>query len=242
MIVLAVAAMIIDYENELFDKWKAVFPNETKKKFVPDGVVDEASWSSADIKVLYLLKEVNGADTEWDLRQYLLEYSNLENRNSTTMNNLIRWHYGVVNSGRSESWSEVERNLESVELLEKLFAQICVVNIKKIAGGGTVDWDNFEKYLLYEQNGRKTNLEYLKSQLELYKPDFIICGKTSYILPMLYGKEFEYENWLETSRGIRYLIYNGIVYIDFCHPYVRAPKNMVYYSLVDAVEEIKAQL
>jgi len=228
---------IKEKEDALFAEWKQLWKQdisqEVKSIFVTDGIVDEEVWNTEPLRVMYFLKEVNGGDKEWDERDYLFNYNikdEYRKTHSPTINTLIRWQYGI-NCGKTADWQQVEKSTQDEELQTKLLSQIALVNIKKTAGGGTVDWNNFDNYINMPQN-----IEYLKRQLALYNPQVVICGKTAWYMSILKGwKDAE---WEETSRGVRFIKENGTIYIDFVHPEVRAPKNIIYYALLDALEEI----
>jgi hypothetical protein len=52
-------------ENELLDRWVNNCPG-----LIRDGVVNPEQYLNSKIKILYLLKEVNGG-SDWDLRDFL---------------------------------------------------------------------------------------------------------------------------------------------------------------------------
>ena len=220
-------------EDALFTRWKQYVQQSSDSFFVTDGIVNEDTWNQAPLKVMYFLKEVNGADTEWDERDYLLNYNSKEEYRKThspTINTLLRWQYGIT-CGKEHNWQSVEKAMQDENLQLDLLSQIALVNIKKTAGGGTVNWNNFDKYIKIPKN-----INFLREQLALYSPDVIICGKTAWYMSILKGwKDFD---WKETQRGIRYIKENETVYIDFVHPEVRAPKNIIYYALIDTFKEL----
>ena len=221
-------------EDELFLEWKALVKKESSAIFVTDGIVNEDRWKQATMKVLYLLKEVNGADDEWDERDYLANYNVKDpyiNTHSPTIDVLTKWQFGITDRGIS-SWHDVEKQTQDKTLQTAMLEQICLVNIKKTAGGGVVDWDRFDAYFAIRENR-----EYLKKQLALYDPQIVICGGTAWQLCQIKG--WDYNNWKQTSRGIRYFVDANTTYIDFCHPNNRGPKNMIYYALIDALTELE---
>lgn len=217
-------------ENILFEQWKKSVREQSDAIFVPDGVVNEKEWTASTCKVLYLLKEVNGADAEWDEREYLANYNRKTSYISQTIETVAKWQYGIE-YGAGRTWKLVQEDLKDNELLTKLLSHICLVNIKKTAGGGLVDWDKFDAYFSIQ-----ANRERLKEQLGFYCPNIVICGGTARHLCKING--WDYNNWSETSRGVRYYKDEKTTYLDFCHPNNRGPKNMIYYALLDALEEI----
>ena len=222
-------------EDLLFDEWKEVVREQSPSAiFVTDGIVNEEVWEASDVKVLYLLKEVNGADEEWDERDYLKNY-NLNpaymNTHSPTIDTLIKWQFGI-NNGKDVSWDKAEKTAMEKDTQTKMLSQICLVNIKKTAGGGIVNWDKFDAYFVNQENQVR-----LKKQLDLYSPDVVICGGTAWHLCQIKG--CNYDEWSQTKRGVRYYRDGSTLYLDFCHPNNRGPKNMIYYALLDALEELE---
>lgn len=220
-------------ENKLFSQWKSKVSETSSAIFVTDGIVSEADWSSAPTKVLYLLKEVNGADEEWDERDYLANY-NLNptyiHSHSPSIDTLAKWQFGISDRGAS-SWADIEKQLQDKAMQSALLKQICLVNIKKTAGGSVVDWAQFDAYFAAEENRT-----FLKCQLDLYNPHIVICGGTAWHLCQIKG--WNYNSWQQTFRGVRYYKDAGVTYIDFCHPNNRGPKNMIYYALIDTLKEL----
>lgn len=73
-------------ENELLDKFSTKINGMVK-----DGVVSWNDYLQSDIKILFVLKEVNGSDN-WDLRAFLREGGRAD-----TWNNITRWLMGIRN-------------------------------------------------------------------------------------------------------------------------------------------------
>lgn len=224
---------MMEKEDKLFALWKKEIQSDSGAIFVDDGIVDEQEWNKSPIKVIYLLKEVNGGDKEWDERDYLKRYNTAPQyikTHSPSIDALLRWQYGIT-KGSNYTWSEVENALEQVDIQNQLLSQFALVNVKKTAGGSVVDWSKFDPYF---NNVR--NREFLKKQLAIYNADLVICGGTAWHLCEVMG--WDYNDWKETKRGVRYYKMGQTVYLDFCHPNIRAPRNIVYYALVDAVSEL----
>ena len=225
--------MLREKENILFESWKKEISKDSGTVFVADGVVDENKWNTASIKVLYLLKEVNGGDNEWDERDYLLHYNDKPEyikTHSPTIDVLIKWQYGIIN-GNSVSWEDMQKATANKVVQSELLSQICLVNCKKTAGGSLVDWNDFSAYI-----EKTVNILNLKEQLSYYSPNIVVCGGTAWFLNQIF--EWKNTDWKQTSRGIAYCKKGNTIYIDFCHPNNRGPKNMIYYGLADAVYEI----
>lgn len=219
---------ITEQENRLFSEWKQ---NKHEGYFITDGVVNEHIWRNVAVKVLYLLKEPNGADEEWDERTYLAEYSKGVVPRSLTVNAIIKWQYGIMH-GSSIPWDMVVKETAKKEVQQEMLSQVCWVNMKKTAGGASVDKQNFASYF-----AESINVSNLQKQLTFYKPDIVICGGGSGYLCRLKG--WKNSIWQQTSRGINYHREDNVIYIDFWHPANRGVSgNVLYYTLLDAVEEL----
>jgi len=229
--------MLAERENAIFSEWKSSLPQEQRDNFIPDGIVDEEKWSEAKLKILYLLKEVNGG-ADWDEREYLAGYNTVQefiNTHSPSIDALITWTYGLTSGNVDEPWSQVLSATADKTIQSALLSKIGVVNFKKVSGFGVADSKSLDTFAT-----EPSNQEMLRRQLALYHPDIVICGGTAYYLEALYREDFAAEKWRTTSRGVRYAKRENTTYIDFCHPLIRAPRNMIYYSLLDAVKEIKS--
>lgn len=228
--------MIREKENELFAKWKTEL--KMPDAFISDGVVNENGWQNTPVRVLYLLNEVNDGKN-WDERDYLARYDiekQYKNTHSQSIDALALWQLGLNMLWEPDmwkgvsTWGEIDCLAKEPAARTSLLNHIAVVNLRKNFSGGTVDWSTFDTYWAEERNR-----ELLKEQLALYHPDYVICSGTAWALEKLYGKW----KWEQTSRGVSYYMFNGVTYIDFCNPDARAPRNIVFYALVDAVKEIE---
>ena len=119
---------IRELEEKLFDEWqekeKLEYNNENKKNFVRDGLVDEESYFKAPVKILYLLKKVNGGDKDWDLREFVKNGGR-----SATWNNITRWTKGIFRYREELNWSSLEEITEDSR--EEILKYIIAVNLKK---------------------------------------------------------------------------------------------------------------
>lgn len=227
-------------EDMLFNEWKGNLNSEQQRFFIPDGVVDEILWSRVPLKILFLLKEVNGGEC-WDERQYLYDYNTKEEylkTHSLTIKTVIQWAYGAIDIAKDISWEEIEKTISCTAMQTTLLRQIALVNIKKLSGVGNVDYANFDAY--FSDAG---NVQFLKKQLNIYEPDVIVCAGTGYYFQQLYKDSvLPVEKWKKTHRGIGYYVLGNTIILDYCHPQARIAANIKYYALVDAIAEIKREL
>lgn len=207
-------------EEEIFKKMRKLNPDT-----VIDGVVDETQFSDARYKIVYILKEVNGGK-KWDLREFLYNRGRKQ-----TWNNIARWTEGILNLENEISWDILKSNNELRRCKE--LKKIAVVNLKKTSGGHTSNENE-----IYREAFNYGDI--VKQQINLYKPDFIICCGTKKAFVDVCYKNVSVE-WKMTFRGVWYFYYDDCVVISFSHPEARINDAFLYYSLIDAVREIKGQ-
>lgn len=208
----------IQAENDFLNKWAASAPG-----FIRDGIVNHEKYWSSKVKILFLLKEVNGGK-DWDLREFLREGGRKQ-----TWDNVTRWIIGINNLDRDIPWEEID-SINEAQRKEALH-QIAVVNVKKVSGGHTSVKEQIT-------NAAETNSEMLRQQIDMYEPDIIICGGTD---GSYFNNITEYNNpsWKRTKHGIWYVIEpSGRIIISYSHPEARVKDCLLYYGLVDAVREI----
>ncbi|MGB8061292.1 MAG: hypothetical protein WCF26_05310 [Candidatus Sulfotelmatobacter sp.] len=211
--------MVDPHYEKLLETWKP-----RGRCFIEDGIIDDDRWHSADPKVLLLLKEARHEGTgTWDLRRHLREEDP-----TNTWQKSAYWCYAVqgVKSGslRCLPFSNMpERKAEYEKAVEALRAS-AIVNIKKIDGKETSDNEDIRKHA-------ERNRHLIKQQIELIKPDLVICGNTWRFV----------ENWWDKKEIEK--IYDGVyrvgqhqrVFIDFWHPAYRISEDLKYYALAAMV-------
>lgn len=218
---------ISELEEKLFAEWKTKEKIEcsidNKKIFVRDGIIDEESYLKAPVKILYLLKEVNGGNKDWDLREYVKDGGQ-----SATWDNVTRWTKGIFNYKEELNWVSLKKIDENNR--KEVLKFIAVVNLKKIPGGYTADYKKIEDFLKKE-----SNISYLKKQISFYNPDIVICCGTGWWYSSYIDKDIK---WKETKRGVNYDKKDNKIIISYLHPEARVSSNLLYYGLIDAIKEI----
>lgn len=201
-------------EEALFNEWR--FPG-----FISDGVVNPEEYCKSNLRILIVLKEVNGGK-DWDLRDFL---RNSGGRNQT-WGPVARWIKGIRNLPDEYDWESIETvsDQDRIDWLK----DIAAINVKKLAGGAVADSKKIRNFLYSERNR-----EYLKRQVNLYKPDLVILGNT--------GSDWYLSSvdWKVTKRGIKYCQEdNGTIVVSYSHPGARVGAQFLYYGLMDALREI----
>lgn len=203
-------------ENRLLDEWASSISG-----FIRDGCANSNNYVNAPVKLLFVLKEVNGGQ-DWDLREFM----NYGCR-PQTWNVIARWIEGIFNIDHDYSWDEMQNDNDRRRKL--YIPQVSAVNVKKTSGGNVANSDLI-------QNSVENNKDHLRQQLQLYQADIIIlCGTEKQYQTAIRNKP----NWKMTSRGIWYYIDdNNSIVISFSHPEARTKECFLYYGLIDAVKEI----
>ena len=119
--------MIQVQDDDIFARWNVHRPD-----LVRDGIVDGGLWLSSPVRTVFVLKEVHAhKHTRWDLRDFLAGGAR---NGAMTWNNVTRW---VLGGAPEADPLAPELRGPTQGLRAKALRSICVVNLKKNAGGGT---------------------------------------------------------------------------------------------------------
>lgn len=204
-------------EDDLFRRWRQVRPS-----LVRDGIVDEEAYVESNLRVVLVLKEANSEHGGWDLRKKLAASPNWQ-----TWSTVTRWVRGLRQLDRSLPWSEIAATPSVAERAEAL-RSICVVNLKKEAGGSQSNHDAIARFA-------REDASFLAEQFELCDPDVVICGGVGDLV----NQVMRLGPWARTSRGLEFVQRGKCHVLNYYHPQVRYPIQMLYYSLIDGVRELK---
>lgn len=204
-------------EDELFSLWQAAKNYET---FAKDGVVDPEKWELEPYKILYVLKEVNYFEKDFDLRDFLREGGSPTYWK--TWNNIARWTKAILEGG------DYLRRV-SKEEKTKWISKIAAINLKKVGGNSEAEDSEIREYAINDSKE-------IREQIGLYNPDIIICcgrgtGKNA---DLLYENVFQAENgvsklspWQAPIEGYNYFYVQldgddkRIPVVSFYHPQMR---------------------
>lgn len=147
--------------NEIFKEWK-----ERKLLFCEDGIVDEDGYNEADIKILFVLKDVNNPivnSVEEDEKS--LDGINIDMRR-------IMREKNEKDKGTWKTLLEWLKALLKVDFIP--VNQLAFINLKKDEGQGSVSASTVRQYA-------KRDADLIRKQIEIISPDLVIvCGSDAF--------------------------------------------------------------
>ena len=130
-------------------------------------------------------------------------------------------------------WDDID--FDTVEDLDKYdrkkyLAPISVINLKKTPEKTTSNDSEIDKFA-------KDDREFIKNQVEIYRPDFIICGGTGDIF-IKNNLNLDISSWTYVSDYLSYLIYNDTIIVKTYHPAYRKSKKDLFENIVSPIRDI----
>lgn len=162
-------------DDIVFDKWMSSYPESVRCQFHRDGIIDPVVFSNEEIKILYVVKEPNSKNGNYD------KYQGVDLRKiwgevclkKPFDYNIARWTKIIcdnIDVGRSFPWDEVAKTMR----------RVAIINLKKIAGSGSEDR---EEVCLYSFKDR----DFLRKQIQSINPSVIFaCGKDGFVARMVW--------------------------------------------------------
>ena len=164
-------------EVSLLENLRQTYPQEYRNSLVDDGLCwaaisnklpdennnnwPECLWTDSKRRVLFLLKEPNGNPGEdykdWDWSAGRETFGNV----------LAYWLEGIL-SITAENCPGYNDLSSRQEILKKY--PLALVNLKKLAGGNTADWNTIWKYANRDKAALRAQIR------EILKPNIIVCG------------------------------------------------------------------
>jgi len=214
-----------------------------------DGIIDEEEFDKCAKKVIFLLKETNGNSTiksddgtnktglpealpDWDYRKWLQEqqaygYESYNGFDSSrfygfTFNKICMWVDVFCDclSGVDESFDDYKKSRYNETNFRNILRRIGVVNLKKTWGSASTKWSDLYSYLHQENN--KTPLDVLRKEIEIIKPDIVICGGEQvfdFAQEIFCGEVCSMK--VTDGTRFRYFKNEDMVFLDFYHPSCR---------------------
>lgn len=189
---------------------------------IKDGIINVDEYLGADLKIMWILKEVNSPeDEDWDMRDVL---SNLKSTCGTkmkegwanTFNPIVYTTYGILNN---LCWEDIPNTNVSPEIID-IIKKIAFVNIKKVSGEAVAV--NSKLIDFHNQFGH-----ILKKQIESFSPDVIICGNTLDIIDD-FGNEYQ----LVKDNRIDFYMSEQHIIVDAFHPNNRNLSQEIYCDTI----------
>ncbi len=177
---------------------------------VPDGPVNPARYAKARPRIAWILREVHDQD---DVRWRLSEFLDADDKFETYRR---RWSTCGLVAKASHALLAGLDELEAVSVSEARDAlrDIAVINLKKIGGRSSIDGTFGDQLADW--------LPYVRRQLDLLKPEVVICGGSYDWLPEDFAPRIE--SWTSGTR------IGDVYWIRMPHPGQRSYKQATLYS------------
>ncbi|MCL6585559.1 MAG: hypothetical protein K6T72_03430 [Anoxybacillus sp.] len=193
----------------LYQQWQC--PNQ---QFVKGGVVDEDMYESCEIKVLMLLKEVNDPEQSenWSLVT-LIQDQIRKLKFYPIWERVGEWNFGLVQG--FPHYQNIIGSFREANISEGLL-DIATTNLKKSGGTGESDYEIIRKHAIDSK-------ELWTSEIEIIRPDIVICGGTFPIVQEILG--FDYKPCASGANIGQAL---GTKFLDFYYPMYRISPKVLY--------------
>lgn len=234
--------------HELFEEYRDVF-NGSPVSF--DGVVDEETFLSSEIRTAFLLKDINGEETvivngkkttqqmtsDWEYMDWLYDQAtNLSNSLYKTWPNACLWIEALFNPNATYQNCMNQYGYFDSSRLRGNLRKISVINIKKTPGAGSSVYSEIEAFAK-----DKRNIELINKEVSIIAPQLVICGGTFHFAKMIFNVETDEIKYLST--GTEYFIRDGIIYLDFVHPmWFNVDRKILFAYAKTVFAEIKTLL
>ena len=200
--------------NTLFQDWEEVHKRKGYERFIRDGIVSLKDWyEQTTPKVCYLLKEAYSDSEGFDLVQALRD------RDPWRMwKKVAVWTEAIFQAfGQCSAYDKERIQKNSWKNTD----WIAVINIKKSNGQSQSDDEELAAYAEADQ-------DFLRRELDIIKPDIILCGNTGDCLRTILGDRWKDNETAMTMFGQ----WNGKLVIDYYHPASQFPQSISYYALM----------
>lgn len=130
-------------------------------------------------------------------------------------------------------WDDID--FDTIEDLDKYdrkkyLAPISVINLKKTPRKTTSNDSGIDKFA-------KDDREFIKNQVEIYRPDLIICGGSGHIF-IKNILNLDTSSWTYVSDYLSYLIYNDTIIVKTYNPACRKSKKDLFENIVSPIRDI----
>lgn len=195
----------------LYTDWQQSHPGH----FVAGGVVDEDMFNSSEVKILFLLKEVN--DTEqaenWSLVQLMQDQIKRKKFYHTWLT-VGHWIFGMQ-QGFPAYQKLLQMSFKEDNITEGLLS-IATTNLKKSGG-------SYESNEVEIREHARINKNLWMKEIEIINPDLVICGGTFSIVKELLGFEItKCDSGADVGKAL------NTTFVEFYHPMYRVSPKLLY--------------
>ena len=185
------------------------------QSFVLDGAVDVDRYLNARPRILWILREPNGAGP-WDLREYFRSTLFTYNRWQSTAGLMIRVSHGLLDDRKAwNAWANDARAIADC------LRDVAIININKRGGDSRVNWGR-----LYQAS--LDLCELICQQVAALHPQIVILGGTWEILPNQLKMQL---NDLDNSDSYVASI-GDTIYVRAYHPNQTRISQEEYYNRI----------
>ena len=164
---------------------------------------------------MFVLKEANWPNGRADMKEYL-KNPDLSGNWWKTWNNIARWTIALLDGGNYQK--SISR-----EYRTSILKRVAFINIKKEGGDNQADANELI-------DAAKRDKENIKTQIEMYSPDIVICcgrnGKSNASILREYVLTSNVSEWKQLTNSIYYYNFKcqgkkQIPIVSFFHPQMR---------------------
>lgn len=205
--------------SALYTNWQLTHPGH----FVQGGVVDEEMFDRSEVKLLFLLKEVNDTEQkeDWSLVQ-LIQDQMQEMTFYQIWKTIGLWSFGLQQGFPHYQTLTYRQDLHIADGLR----EIAIINLKKSGGGGVSNYEEIKEHA-------EKNKELWMKEIEIIHPDVVVCGGTFSIIQEILGFE-------ATPCGSGVLTGKALntLFIDFYHPMYRISPKVLYAYFKETMQSL----
>lgn len=204
----------------LYQQW--LRPNE---QFVKGGVVDEDMYEDCAVKVLMLLKEVNDPEQTENWSLVTLIQDQIQNlKFYPVWERVGEWSFGLLQG--FPHYQKIIGSYREYNISEGLL-NIATTNLKKSGGAVESDLEVIRKHAM-------DNKELWTSEIEIIRPDIVVCGGTFPIVQEILGFENK-----QCASGANFGQAIGTKFLDFYHPMYRISPKVLYAYFKETMTDIR---
>jgi hypothetical protein len=164
--------------DKLFEEWQDQAPELFQHDFYADGILaeNEAEWNSAEIKVLFVLKEVHNAENQSCVCSFL-ESDDIQKgyeQSSLMWRKLMYWACCLVNDSAASSPNYRLEDMRDKTLYSQTLRKIAIMNLKKCEGGSTANGEKSRRNLTFDKHAELFS-HLIKKEIDILNPDIIIA-------------------------------------------------------------------